>query len=137
MTKKDLRRYTVADDSWRLLGLGIASEDIVKARARATFAASLHSVFRDEFGADGEIIAAMFCEANRQLEMKLVSVDIQGLANGLGWKYATTHDRCRRLKEKGHLIMGKTGRHTAISWTDETLVRIIGAFNRVSYDQPL
>ena len=93
----------------------------------AVFAAMLRDTFKREFGRDGGLLSQIFCEANRQLELKEISVDIQGLANGLGWPYATAHRRCVQLERKGHLVLRKAGRHIAISWSDETLERIMDA----------
>ncbi len=96
-------------------------------REMAIFAAMLRDTFQQEFGRDGGLLSDIFCEASRQLELKEVSVDIQGLGNGLGWPYATAHRRCLQLEKKGHLVLRKAGRHIAISWSDETLGRIMNA----------
>lgn len=120
-------RSTRAEDSWRQLELGFARQEIQRVREMAVFAATMRDTFRREFGRDGGLIAEIFCEASRQLEMKEISVDIQGLATGLGWPYATAHRRCLQLEKKGYLVLRKAGRHIAISWSDETLQRIMQA----------
>lgn len=125
-------RATRADESWRLLELGIPREDILRVRELAVLTAKIREAFQREFGRDGAWIAEIFCEASRQLELKLVSVDIQALAAGLGWPYATAHRRCLQLQRKGHLVLRKAGRHTAVTWTDETLLRIMNALRHLT-----
>ena len=128
-------RTTRATDSWRKLELGYARQDIQRVRDMAVFAVTLRDTFEREFGRDGELLAQIFCEVSRQLELQEISVDIQGLANGLGWPYATAHWRCLQLEKKGHLVLRKAGRHIAISWSDETLERIMEAL-KVLDDPP-
>ena len=120
-------RTTRAADSWRKLELGFARQDIQRVREMAVFAATLRDTFQREFGRDGGLLSQIFCEVSRQLELQEISVDIQGLANGLGWPYETAHRRCLQLEKRGHLVLRKAGRHIAISWSDETLERIMEA----------
>ena len=90
-------RTTRATDSWRKLELGYARQDIQRVRDMAVFAVTLRDTFQREFGCDGELFAQIFCEVSRQLELQKISVDIQGLANGLGWPCETAHRRCLQL----------------------------------------
>ena len=70
-------RTTRATDSWRKLELGYARQDIQRVRDMAVFAATLRDTFQREFGRDGELLAQIFCEVSRQLELQEISVYIR------------------------------------------------------------